>query len=441
VATTADTGSGARAATRPAARPATRPAARPVPAWAELVRSGVGHAVSATVLGLLAVSGLVVVGWTTATDPDSSWTGAARVGAAVWLLGHHADPAFGTAVAEGGTGPQPVTLTPLGLTAAIAAVHVRSGRRLARLAVAWRGSPGALAAAVAVAAATAGLLGLAVAGLATGPGVSLDRAAVTVAVTVLAGGATAAGVAAHSWPRVLDRLPGVLARPLRRWGPAGAVAVVAWLLGGSVLVLAAQVARLAATADRTAALDPGPVGGVFLVLVQVALLPSVVVWASAVLAGPGIGVGDGTVGLSGSTAAQAPPLPLLTVLGPAGPYPVWAWAGVLVTVVAGAGAAWWIHRRRTTRTSSVTDRVADAAAVGAVAGAVGAALAWASGGAVAAWGPVAVDPLAVAAAVAAEVAAGALLAGVALHLLDGRPVVAHRARGRAGRARTGTRGG
>jgi hypothetical protein len=394
-----------------------------VPAWAELLRSGIGHAGSATVLGLLAVAGTVLVGWATATDPDSSWTGAARVGAAVWILGHQADIALGLPATADGAGPQPVSLTPLGLTAVVAAAHVRSGRRLARLAVVWRGSAGALTTAVAAGAVVSGLLGLAVATWARSPGVILDPWAAAPAVAGLAGLATAAGVVTHGWSRVLDRLPPLVSRPVRRWGPAGAVAVTCWLLGASLLVLTAQVTALAATADQTAALAPGPVGGAFLLLVQVVLLPTVVVWAAALLAGPGIGVGAQGIGPSGSTVSEVPGLPLLTVLGPAGEYSGWAWAGVLAGVVGGAAAAWWVHRRRTTRATSVADRVADAVAVGTLAGAVAAALAWAAGGAVAGWGPVTVDPWRTAAAVAGETATGAVIAGVVLHLLDGRPVV------------------
>jgi hypothetical protein len=427
MATTAGTGSGIPAPRRsvPRARPAARPAgaARVVPTWAELLRSGVGHALSATVLGLFAVAGTVLVGWTTASDPDSSWTGAARVGVAVWVLGHHADIALGSATAAATAGPQPVSLTPLGLTAVVAGLHVRSGRRLARLALVWRGSAGALTAAVAAGAVTSGLLALVVAAWARSPGVVVDPAAAAGAVAVLAGLATAAGVATQAWSRVLDRLPRIVSRPVRRWGPAGAVAVVCWLFAASVVVLTAQVAGLAATADRTAALAPGPVGGVFLLLLQLALLPTVVVWAGALLAGPGIGVGGQALGPSGSTVTEVPGLPLLTVLGGAGEYPGWAWAGGLAAVAGGAAAAWWIHRRRTTRTTSVADRVADAVAVGAVAGAAAAVLARAAGGGVAGWGPVTVDPVWTAAAVAAETAAGALVAGVTLHLLDGRPVV------------------
>ncbi|MGF1663827.1 MAG: DUF6350 family protein [Kineosporiaceae bacterium] len=397
---------------------------------------------SATVLGLLAVAGTVVVGWTTATDPDSSWSGAARVGAAVWLLGHHADIALGQPVASGGAGPQPVSLTPLGLTAAIAALHLRSGRRLARLAVVWRGSAGALSAAVAAGAVVSGLLGLVVATWARSPGVVLDPYAAALATAGLAALATAAGVAVRAGSRVLGRLPRVVSRPVRRWGPAGTVAVLCWLLGASVVVLAAQVNGLAATADRTAALAPGPVGGVFLLLLQVVAVPTVVIWAAAVLAGPGVAVGAQAIGPSGSTVADVPGLPLLTVLGPAGAYPGWAWGGVLVAVAGGAAAAWWIHRRRTTRTTSVTGRVADAVAVGAVAGAVAAGLAWAAGGSIAGWGPVRVDPWWTAAAVAAETAVGALLAGVTLHLLDGRPVLTGPSgpRRRAGAARRGRPG-
>ncbi|MGF1646315.1 MAG: DUF6350 family protein [Kineosporiaceae bacterium] len=394
-----------------------------MPTWAELVRSGVGHAISATVIALLAVAGTVLVGWTTATDPESSWTGAARVGAAVWLLGHHADIALGLPVADGGAGPQPVSLTPLGLTALLAAIHVRSGRRLARLAVVWRGSAAALAVAVVAGAVTSGLLGLVTATWAAGPGVDLDPLAAASAVTAVAGLATAAGVASHAWSRVLGRLPRLVARPIGRWGPAGTVAVVSWVLGASLVVLTAQVSGLTETADRTGALATGPVGGVFLLLLQVALVPTVVLWAAALLAGPGIVVGGQPVSLSGSTVSEVPGLPLLTVLGPAGEYPMWAWGGVLAAVAGGAAAAWWIHRRRTTRTTSVTDRVADALAVGTMAGAVAAVLAWAGGGAVAGWGPVTIDPLRTAAAVAAETAVGALLAGVTLHLLDGRPVL------------------
>jgi hypothetical protein len=369
------------------------------------------------------VAAVVLLGWSTADDPASSVQGAARAAGAVWLLGHLVDIGLGLPTDEGGRGPVPLTLSPLGLTALVVALHVRSGLRWSRLSRAWGATTGDVVGAVIAGAAVSGILAFLVASWAGGPGVDVAPVPAAVTVAAVAAASSALGVLADSCGRGGPSSASWLLRPVQRWVSAAVAALATWWLGASLLVAAGLVLRIAEVVDRHAAVAAGPIGGVILLLAQALVAPNLVVWAGAVLAGPGFTIGAGAVTPAGSTVDELPALPLLTALGPAGAHPVWAWAGAAVVVAAGGIAAWHVHRRPTSRASSVTDRLADALAVAGLCGLATGTLAWVSSGAFGAWGPVTVDPTVTALAVGSEVLLGAATVGVVLHLLDGRPIV------------------
>src|SRR5699024_4728021 len=93
-------------------------------------------------------------------------------------------------------------------------------------------------------------------------------------------------------------------------------------------------------------LETDPVSTAVTILIDLLVLPTIVVWASAFLLGPGFAAGTDTMFAPGAiVAGPLPALPILGVLPDAdsvlGELPVLGFAGLLVGVVAG----WLLHRR------------------------------------------------------------------------------------------------
>jgi hypothetical protein len=208
--------------------------------------------------------------------------------------------------------------------------------------------------------------------------------------------------------RVAQALPAPLARCC---GPTAAALAVQ--LGGAAVVLAALLgAGHSRVAELHHALQPGVAGGAVLTLGQALVVPNLVVWTAAALAGPGFGVGAGSwVTLSSSKLGALPALPVLGALPAHGPLPVVALALLGVPVVAGAVAGALLARSQGSA-PSLGRRAADVAGVAVLAGLGMTVLAWLSGGPagpgrLADVGPV---PWLTGFAFAIEVAAGAALA-------------------------------
>jgi hypothetical protein len=208
--------------------------------------------------------------------------------------------------------------------------------------------------------------------------------------------------------RVVRTLP---APVVRCCGPA--VAAVAVQVGAAALVLAALLAAgHARVTELHHALQPGATGGAVLTLGQVLIVPNLVLWTAAALAGPGFVVGAGSsVTLSTSTLGALPALPVLGALPAPGRLPAAAIALIGVPVVAGVVAGALLSRGHDDETR-FGRLAADLAGVAALAGLLFAALAWLSGGPagpgrLAETGPV---PWLTGLAFAVEVGAGAALA-------------------------------
>ena len=204
-------------------------------------------------------------------------------------------------------------------------------------------------------------------------------------------------------------------------------AVVGWL-GPALAAVAAQVAAAAVLVaallalgrghvlELHRALDPGVAGGAVLTLGQVLLLPNVVLWAAAALAGPGFAVGSATsVTLWSSQLGPLPALPVLGALPAPGPLPRAALALLAVPVLAGVVAGVLLRRiKRSPERSRWTGwhrAAADVVGIGALSGVAMALLAWLAGGPagpgqLAVTGP---EPLLTGAAFGAEVAIGVAL--------------------------------
>jgi hypothetical protein len=311
---------------------------------------------------------------------------------------------------------------PLGLVAAPLVACWSAARRLARSldaraerieAGATRAAPAALAWQVLlVFVAAYCLLACVVSFVVSMPGLRpvSGQALVGAAVVALTGGGLGAATYRSRGVRpalagVLGRLP-AFARPWLR--PAfGALAV--WAGAGAALTAALLLLHLHDVTGLYRALDPGLPGGVVLTLGQLALLPNVIVWAGAALAGPGVTLGTGaSVTVGYSALGPLPAIPLLAALPGPGPLPDVAVALLAVPLVAGVVAGSLILRGPV---EGLLARCGVAGGAAMVCGGVVGLLAWLSGGPA---GPgrladVGPQPLLTAAAVAAEVAVGAIL--------------------------------
>lgn len=261
------------------------------------------------------------------TNQDVGWLRSVAVGAGLWLLGH------GAPLAVDGVR---VTLVPLGLTALALFTGYASARR------SGRPTRSGWAAGVAAYVALAGVVAL-LAG--TSDVVRAVLGAAAVAGVGLGGGLLAQPGA----PRLRD-----LSRPL--WGrvPAavrlgatgGVMATAALLFVACGVVVGWLLAWRASVGDVVTNLGVDVIGWTTLALTQLALVPDLVVWALAFVAGPGFAVGSGTHFTPAEIVSG--PLPALPLFGalpaPGSTSAVTAW-WPLVTVVAGAGAGWWVHRR------------------------------------------------------------------------------------------------
>lgn len=375
---------------------------------------------SPALLGLLAASQALTAGlvfavvptllvWMTSARVEARWSEAVRVGADVWVLAHGASLA-----APSGT----VSLLPLGFTLVPLALCWVAGRRVveALRAVAEpvsRRSLGlALGTFVVVYAAGAGVVALAAA----------SQAARPIAGQAVLGGAAVAVLGVTVAGRDCWRLDGGLWQHAARVAWAALHALVVWVAVSCVVLVTAAVAGWDRVAAVHTALDPGPGGHAGLVLLQLALLPVLVVWSGAWVAGPGFSVGVGTSVSPGLTVLG--PLPALPALGalpePGTPGPG---TGLVVLLVVGAGVVAGVRAVRDRQDASLVDTLADLAATAALSGLIVGVLAWCASGSVGPGRMVAVGPVAwqVGLAVAGEVLAGALLGGlVAQRLTPGR---------------------
>ena len=375
----------------------------------QLVRGALAGAEAAIgswlVIAVVAIAGYVA----TAASPQlgsAGWLDAAAVGSTIWLLGHGGALQLDAAS---------ITVIPLGVTV-IGLVGVASSVRRARLHTWWP----AIAAALVYTAFAGGF-----AMLAGTPGSWRG----VLGAPVVAAIGLAVGMRGR-YPRELGDLIARLPAGVRAGVGAGARAVVLLLGVALMTVLLALVLGLARVREIHESLVPDGVSTVIIAVAQIVLLPTFVVWGASVLAGPGFAVGAGT--LFSPTGIDAGPLPVVPVLG-ALPEPGSAAASagwvVMIGVLVGAAAGWWLLRRRLPLAQTAI-AVGTASLLGALAMGV---LAWASSGSV---GPgrmaqVGPDAASLALAVGWQLLLGAALVALALHP-EARELV-RRGRATAGR--------
>jgi hypothetical protein len=300
-----------------------------------------------TVAGLMVGTQAALLSWTLVVVPvvaaftataamsfnaGASWADAGKVGCQVWALGH-----FGWIHLGEGAGRALVSLSPLGIPlvsilACLVLSHLTSARG-------WPLIGGGLVGFLAVDAVIVYLL----AGNPAGSGW----------MAMIGGGATAlvgmmwanAGRGAELFGKTGERLAEYL-RPvfpvLIRAAVLAAALVVA---GGAAVTLVAAIGGGNRFRELFGALDSGPVGGSALILLCLALIPNLLAWSVAYVAGAGFAVGAGTrfspLEVAGGTE---PALPVFAFLPTTGP-PAWLVVVLAVPVVAGAIAGWWLSSR------------------------------------------------------------------------------------------------
>lgn len=339
--------------------------------------TGIRSGLTVGVGGWLLAATLTLTLWATAAPAGADPWVPARVSGQLWLAAHHVlmhapDGPFG--------------LSPLGFTLLPLLGLFASGRRTARC------RPDHVPRATLGAAAGYAVIACVVAACSTDPGLHPEYAQVLFYPAVLAligHGAGAADAIRPLVPSAARFWPAHAAR-----GASAALAV--WFGVAAFACAAALVVHAAALATVQHEIGGGTVGEVGLFLIDLALVPNAVLWAGAVLLGPGFALGTGTsVTLLHIVRGPLPGLPLLA--GTPGSQHPGTWWLLLFLLPPAAGATGTLVIVRSVRTWS--DRVASAAAMATLCGLAIGVLEMYAGG------PVAFGPMSV-------VGATAWLAGV-----------------------------
>lgn len=311
-----------------------------------LVITGAVAACAAAGTGLVCITLLVLAGWIAAPHAGLGLPGVLRTAADLWLVGHHIGfTVHGvTGIGPGKSGTGRIGMLPLGLLLLPGALLWRAGRWVVRKGEVTRlAEVGYAALALAVPyALVAGALALA--GQSTLASPSLLQAVLAGFLIALVAGGLGGARALAPWGRLIHLLP-----PRSRavfLGSVGALTVL--IAAGAVLSGASLGASMGDFKSVDAALDPGVVGGVLLLLAQIGYVPNAIVWAICYTLGPGFAFGAGTVvAPTGSALGSLPMLPMLAAL-PAGPHtvvPGWASAFLLsVPYLAGVFGGWLTAR-------------------------------------------------------------------------------------------------
>lgn len=313
--------------------------AQPPTSIARLLTQGAAVAVWVCVAGFGVVAAPVLLAWLGggAVEPLGDALSVAGTG---WLLGMGAT----LSTLDGYW-----SLTPLGLTLVSLVLGYRGGLWVTEAATAGTGTR--LAAALVSSALTAAALGGVVASAVTSTATSVDpgEAAAQSGLVVVTGAAIGALVVESQRRGDLLRLPGFVWAALRP-ALAGLAVMTA---AAAALTTAAMIGSFATITSLLEQIDPGPAGLLALLALCLAYLPTLLVWALAVLLGPGVSLGSVvSVSATGVDAGSLPGFPLLGVvpqsvpgwLAPAGTATVLA-AGLVAGLIAyrasGSRARWW----------------------------------------------------------------------------------------------------
>ncbi|WP_246858434.1 DUF6350 family protein [Citricoccus sp. SGAir0253] len=322
----------------------------PLPLW---IQGAIEVFLAAIVSAILVVVPLVGI-WSTGGFASTQVDFVAQLGGQAWLAMHgvplHLTLEAGPSTADTLTGtfwflPWGLVLLPLGL-------GWRAGRRLARASYRdqiWQPLAGG--------AGTYALFCLVTALLVPNGMVAINPFWATVVPTLLMVGALLAGARreAGSWERLIgvdaaDRIASL--SQSKRWAGSYAWSVVRAGVVGLVASFALAAALLAVQVGLHWAdiarvyqqLDAGIWGGATLTAVQLGVMPNLAAWTLAWSSGAGFALGAGsTVSPLLTAVGPQPAIPVLAA-APVGLDPAWSWLFLLLPVVGGFFAGWWLLR-------------------------------------------------------------------------------------------------
>ena len=289
-------------------------------------------------IGIAVPLSILTTMWAAQFGFQIDWVVFWRAAVLMWLIGHgvavtiQLDPQTALALDVTGVGdPFVISLALSGVLVCTALAGVALGRRL-------RHEPHRVLGELVAVGTVVVLSGLAVLSVAQ-PGVAPSRwQAIAFPALVLGLGLAIGSMGASNPARV--RLRQLIAHGAQPWMAVGGAAMRAGLGAVASVIAAASlvttVALLLGYGQVIAlyeSLQAGVLGGVALTVAQLALLPTVVLWAAAWLIGPGFAVGAGSA--VSPIATSLGPLPAVPLLGalPAEPSPL-GFLTLLVPVLA-----------------------------------------------------------------------------------------------------------
>jgi Family of unknown function (DUF6350) len=327
-------------ASAPSSARAGHGAGAPAPGPARpLVITGAIAACAAAGTGLVCITLLALAGWIAAPHDGVGLPGVLRTAADLWLVGHHVGFVLHSAGSIGGAGKVAggrIGMLPLGLVLLPGALLWVAGRWVVKKGEVSR-LPEVGYAALALAVPYALLAGaLALLGQSSLATPSLPQAVLSGFLLALVAGGLGGARALAPWWNLVHLLP-----PRSRSVFLGSLGSLTVLTGtGAILAAVSLGTSLTGFRAVQAALAPGLVGGVLLLLIQIAYVPNAIVWSICYTLGPGFAFGTGTVvAPTGSALGSLPMLPMLSAL-PTGAHsavPAWA-SAVMLSVPYLAGA-------------------------------------------------------------------------------------------------------
>ena len=353
--------------TRPAARSTSAARHRPDP-----VSAGVSAVVSAGMVALIGIAlSLIVTLGSWALAPHTAETGpdtAAQVAVGLWLYAHHVPLELG-GVSLG--------LVPLGLLLVPGLLTYAGGRQVARIT-----RPQNLAdvtRAVIPYALVYGVLAAVAAGVVGTDAVQPAPRAAFLAATVIA--ALGGGLGLLRASDQLHQAVMAVPRSARDVGASATAGLATVVLVSAVLTMLALGIGFPDAAEMYRQLDAGWAGGLMLVLLTMAFVPNLILWAAAFTVGLGFSLGpDGVISPQSIDYGALPVFPPLAALPPQGDPGPWAFVALAAPLLGGYAIAVVLHRRQ--HQLPVEHLAARAAAAGVLAGAALGLLCWLSAGSV-----------------------------------------------------------
>ncbi|MEV4263116.1 DUF6350 family protein [Kribbella sp. NPDC049584] len=302
-----------------------------------LVVSAVISAGACLLTGLLTCAAVAVIGWLGATFGGAS--GAVRAGASAWLVAHKAAVTIGAGTTSAGR----ISVAPLGLTLFFAWCLYRGGKSAARSSAADRTKDLlSLAGAFAL---VYGLGALVVALLTSDGALEVSPLSAFLGAFSLAFVAGAAGILVESGAAedIADATPA----GLRDVVPAAFAAVLTVIAIAALLYAVLLAVHFSRITGMLELLDAGVIGSVVLFAICLMLVPNMVLYVVAFLAGPGFQLGTGTtIAPTGVDVGNLPAFPLLAAVPADGATPSYLLVlTALVPLAAGAVAGLVVVRR------------------------------------------------------------------------------------------------